>query len=104
MHTEQKKPTGRGQLGLALVVIIAMLGLWTSSAASAPKDRVELCHMHGNGSFQLIEVAESAVSGHFGHGDGQPGGPVPTIRSSAIFRSAPTRLSTWRSRKPHGWG
>jgi hypothetical protein len=35
--------------------------------------KVRLCHRTGNGSYHLIEVSQSAVPAHLGHGDGYPG-------------------------------
>ena len=44
--------------------------------AAGPK--VELCHVTGNGSHQLIEVDANAQVAHEAHGDGFPGELVPT--------------------------
>ncbi len=40
--------------------------------------KVEVRHVTGNGSYHLIEVDESAFPAHEAHGDGVPGGVVPT--------------------------
>ena len=36
--------------------------------------KVRLCHVTGNGSYQLLEVDENAREAHEGHGDGYPAG------------------------------
>ena len=36
--------------------------------------RVTLCHVTGNGSYQLLEEDENAAPAHEGHGDGYPAG------------------------------
>ena len=39
---------------------------------------VQVCHVTGNGDYQLLEIDESAQQAHIDHGDGIPGQPVPT--------------------------
>lgn len=39
----------------------------------APKPKVTICHLTGNGSFHAIEVNENALPAHLSHGDGFPG-------------------------------
>ncbi len=51
----------------------------TSSASNAQDSRVDVCHGHGNGSYDLISVNGNALSAHLGHGDAQPGDPVPDV-------------------------
>jgi len=41
----------------------------------APK--LDMCHVMGNGSFQVINISANAESAHRNHGDGYPNGPVP---------------------------
>ena len=43
----------------------------------AKKSRVAVCHRTGQGDYRLIEVSESALPAHLGHGDAQPGSDVP---------------------------
>jgi len=38
----------------------------------AREDKVEICHLEGNGTFNLIEVDDSAVQAHLDHGDVYP--------------------------------
>ena len=52
----------------------------TVSAAEAQKGdtKVQVCHRsEETNSYILISVAPAALPAHLGHGDGQPGGPVP---------------------------
>jgi uncharacterized repeat protein (TIGR01451 family) len=46
--------------------------------------KVSLCHAEGNGSYHLIDVAESAEPAHRDHGDAEIGEPVPG-RPNMIF-------------------
>ena len=46
-------------------------------ALNGDERRVTLCHVTGNGSYQLLEVDMSAQQDHFDHGDGFPGATVP---------------------------
>jgi hypothetical protein len=46
--------------------------------------KVSLCHAEGNGSYHLINVAESAEPAHRDHGDAEIGEPVPG-RPNMIF-------------------
>jgi len=39
--------------------------------------RVGVCHVHEDGSANLINVSERALPGHVGHGDALPGEPAP---------------------------
>jgi hypothetical protein len=58
------------------------VALESDSAATVLSDdrsaaTLALCHVTGNGRFELIHVNPSAESAHVGHGDGLPGGPLP---------------------------
>jgi hypothetical protein len=58
----------------AAAVIVAFV---VPAVATAGQDRVELCHLTGDGTYVPIEVADPAYETHMGHGDGQPGQAVP---------------------------
>jgi hypothetical protein len=60
-----------GSLVLALVISGGV------NPISAAEQRLNICHLTGQGVFQLITVDASALLGHFDHGDGVPGGAVP---------------------------
>ena len=49
--------------------------------------KVELCHVTGTGSYELIEVDESLEPDHRAHGDGDPLGAVPG-ESPLVFDDA----------------
>lgn len=50
-----------------------------TDGARFSKSAASVCHVHGNGSYALLLVSGNALSAHLGHGDGEPGGPVPGI-------------------------
>ena len=91
--------TGRGQdvhvtvndvqAGETVVVSISLNGdhgsLQVESRRGGSSDPlVAVCHVTGNGDYQLLEIDESAKQAHIDHGDGVPGGAVPT-ETSLIF-------------------
>lgn len=64
---------------LALLGIVGLLAaLWLApTALAAPAEKVDVCHIEGNGSYHLINISENALPAHLGHGDALPGDPVP---------------------------
>ena len=42
------------------------------NASKGGKNKVEICHLTGNGKYVTISVAESAVPAHMAHGDMYP--------------------------------
>jgi hypothetical protein len=46
-------------------------------AVAAPADKVDVCHLEGNGSYHKISVSDNAYDSHIAHGDAAPGDPVP---------------------------
>ncbi len=88
--------TGRGQdvrvtvndvlAGETVVVSISLNGdhgslQVESRRGGSAEGLVEVCHVTGNGDYQLLEIDESAKQAHIDHGDGIPGGAVPTDTS-----------------------
>ena len=53
---------------------VAIGGGTVSLAGRTPN--VDVCHVTGNGSFQLLNVNGNALSAHLNHGDGVPDSPV----------------------------
>jgi hypothetical protein len=47
-----------------------------TSAQRAKAEKVEVCHVTGNGSYQSINISKSAVQAHMDHGDAMPGSLV----------------------------
>jgi len=45
----------------------------TGTALAASEPKVDVCHLTGNGSYNLINVSANAVPAHLAHGDGYPG-------------------------------
>ncbi len=41
------------------------------------QQKVNICHVTGNGTYILLNVAQPAVPAHLNHGDGFPGDVVP---------------------------
>ncbi|HSP73155.1 MAG TPA: hypothetical protein VLN26_12345, partial [Gaiellaceae bacterium] len=50
-----------------------------AGVANAGTVKVDVCHLQGNGSYNLINISEKAVPAHVAHGDGLPGDPVPGV-------------------------
>ena len=51
--------------------------------------RVTLCHVTGNGSYQLLEEDENAAPAHEGHGDGYPAGAEVPEGSELVAGEVP---------------
>ena len=51
--------------------------------------RVTLCHVTGNGSYQLLEEDENAAPAHEGHGDGYPARAEVPAESSLVAGEVP---------------
>src|SRR4051812_5524936 len=58
---------GRDLLVLALLVSLAVS--LTPGAAYASADKATICHKPGTSAEKTLEVSQSAVSAHLGHGD-----------------------------------
>ena len=56
---------------------IQVTGTSVEIVDEARTQKVSLCHAEGNGSYHLIDVAESAEPAHRDHGDAEIGEPVP---------------------------
>lgn len=48
----------------------------TSNAAAAKAAKVDVCHVNGTGSYQLLNINGNALPAHLGHGDLLPGAGV----------------------------
>jgi hypothetical protein len=61
------------------VVLVAAVLLVSSTTGVLAQGRakVNVCHANGAGSFNLINVSESALPAHLAHGDAVPGDAVP---------------------------
>lgn len=59
---------GLGMLAVALILPMAAL---------AGQDKIAVCHVEGNGTYHLIEIADPAYETHIGHGDADVGETVP---------------------------
>lgn len=62
-------------LYVLLVVALALTAF--SASVLAKNDKVDICHVKGNGDVKLINVSQSAVPAHLAHGDGYINDPVP---------------------------
>ena len=59
----------------------------TVVAGKKGQNKVDVCHVTGNGSSILITIAEAALPAHLNHGDGQPGDPVPGMEGFVFDES-----------------
>ena len=59
----------RGLIGGGAAVVATKAG----SALAAPKAKVDICHVTGNGNSHLISVSANAIPAHEAHGDGYLG-------------------------------
>lgn len=66
----------RKLLSITIVVLGATL-LFVSAVAAAPAEKVDVCHLEGNGSYHLINISDNAYPAHVEHGDASPGEAVP---------------------------
>lgn len=69
-----KRKSSRVSL-IAAAIVLSLVPV----AASAATARVDVCHVEGNGSYQLITMAEAAFSSHLEHGDAAPDSPIPEM-------------------------
>ncbi|MBE3075336.1 MAG: hypothetical protein IMZ75_10385 [Actinobacteria bacterium] len=84
-------------MGLAAVLLAA------PGAFAAPASKVDICHVTGDGSYQLINVAENAQPAHIDHGDvlAETNGldancaVVPTRIESSVFNLSGTGWAGW---------
>lgn len=64
-ESTQLSPAGPTPIGVNAVTGSAQVG------------DVDVCHVTGTGTFNLINVSANALTAHLTHGDGQPLGAVP---------------------------
>ena len=64
---------------LLLSIAAALVLLPGPAGVMAAQERVEVCHVTGDGTHVLIEIADPAYDAHVAHGDARPGDPVPGI-------------------------
>lgn len=55
-------------LAVAMVSFISF-GVMYTSAKPSPENKVDVCHIEGNGSYHLINVSKNALQAHLDHGD-----------------------------------
>lgn len=68
-----------------LIMFIAIV--LSASSVYAGQIKTDVCHSHGDGSYDLINVADPAVDSHIEHGDGLIGQSVPDM-AGFIFDEA----------------
>jgi hypothetical protein len=77
------------KIALSTVMLLA-LGMLVSGAAFASARgkanargggtvKVQICHLNGNGTYNVLTVSQSALPAHLAHGDGLPGAIVGEI-------------------------
>ena len=63
-------------IAAAAIAGVALTTVGVASASSG-QTKTDVCHSHGDGTFDLINVADPAVEKHIEHGDALIGQPVP---------------------------
>jgi hypothetical protein len=58
-------------------IALLVLGMLVSGIAFAQATKVNVCHVTGNGGFQLLSISTRALEAHIGHGDFMPGETIP---------------------------
>lgn len=59
-------------LASALIPAMVLVAVSTATVVGQPQDKVDVCHVTGNGSYHLIEISKNALATHMGHGDVLP--------------------------------
>jgi hypothetical protein len=54
-------------------IALLVLGMLVSGTAFAQAAKVNVCHVTGNGGFQMLSISTRALEAHIGHGDFMPG-------------------------------
>jgi hypothetical protein len=70
-------------LHVMMLIVLLMAAFPAMSVAAKPKipktdKKVVFCHRKANGGFVRISVSKKASKAHLKHGDGYPGGAVPS--------------------------
>lgn len=94
----------------ATVVAVGAAMAISAFGAGGPAPKVDVCHLQGNGVYNLIDVSGNAVPAHLAHGDGLPGDVVGnkvlgedcslnartiTVTSGAILDFGPNGWAGW---------
>lgn len=61
--------------------------VFASAVIAKGADKVDVCHVTGNGSYHLINISTNAVQAHLNHGDGYPGLAVPSDDGTEFFNT-----------------
>ncbi len=62
----------RRLLFTALVPAMVLVAATTATVVGHPQDKVDVCHLTGNGSFHEINISANALPAHLRHGDVLP--------------------------------
>jgi hypothetical protein len=62
----------RRLLFMALLPAMVLTAATTASTMGKPQDKVNVCHVTGNGSFHEINISRNALPAHMAHGDVLP--------------------------------
>jgi hypothetical protein len=88
----------------------------TAAGEGAGQEKVEVCHLTGNGSSHTIDIARPAVAAHVAHGDTEGAcaetttaaatttalAPAPTTKKPKHHVQSPTSHGNSSHTKPHG--
>ena len=53
----------------ALVPAVALVAAATATTTGKPNDKVDVCHITGNGAYHEINISLNALPAHLRHGD-----------------------------------
>jgi hypothetical protein len=93
---------------VALSLVTALLA--SGIAVAGPGDKVDVCHLEGNGSYHKISVSDNAYDSHIAHGDAAPGDPVPGMEGYVFGEDCQPELapilfvSSVQNFSSTGWG
>ena len=67
---------------IMIVMLAAMMVItstYVSSVSAEGQDKVEVCHVDGQGNYSQISIADPALDSHVAHGDARPGEAIPNM-------------------------
>jgi hypothetical protein len=87
-------------------VALLALGMLFSGISFAAADKLDVCHITGNGTYILVNVSMNALPSHMDHGDALPGDNIAgelllddcSLVAVSIVNSSPLNYG------PTGWG
>jgi hypothetical protein len=69
---EARMTKARRILVSAMIPAVVLVAASTATVMGRPQDKVDVCHVTGNGSFHEINISKNALPAHLRHGDAMP--------------------------------